>query len=251
MKKRFLGLPVPIIAVGLAVLLIGGGVLAALVMQRDIESTVQIVGAGAEVYQDEACTIPLTTLDFGAIEAGGTTASIPFWVKNESDGGYDIYLALSQTGLDSLLALFEDSNGAVPEDPAVLQLGEAGWVETETTTTTRGGDLTPAGTNIQITSSAGFPTDGGMVKIDDEIMSYNAIKIAGAYWSLDGLVRGLEGTTAATHASGSVVTLLELANPTLAPGEVLPVVVYLEADPTITRADYPFTLTVYAQDIAF
>ena len=75
MKRRIYGIPVPI-AICLALALMAtAGVMAALLIQRDVPSTVSVVGIDdAEVYSDQACTTPLTSLAFSDIMQGETTS---------------------------------------------------------------------------------------------------------------------------------------------------------------------------------
>lgn len=260
-RKRFLGIPVGvIIALGLVLLLIGvAGAAGLLVMERDISSTVVIVGAGAEVYSDPECTTVLTTLDFGAIEAGGVTDPLTFYVENDSDEGYDIYLALSQTDLNPLLTLYEGEANLVPAHPLNLSVVtgtrsvDGYWTETGITTTLITEVDATATDHLLIMSMAAAPLTDGVVKIDAELILYGEY-IGSPSPRMLNLQRGYDDTTPTTHSVGAIVTLMErIESPdedlyNLAPGAVLPVTVYLEADAGIERGGYPFILTIEAQD---
>lgn len=319
MKRRFLGIPIPIVAIALVVLLTAGGVMAAFFMQRDIGSQVQIVGAGAEVYQDDACTEPLVELDFGDIEAGATSEPATFYVKNESDEGYDIYIALSQDDLDPLLTLSEDANGTVPEDPDELPLAtgtdyvEGYWQAGSPATTILGGvDLTAP--IIEVASIDGFDASGdlycegeviaytglrayvaegegtpevpgywtpvqpevslglkndmsetttddiylggtelvftpsGTVLIDDEAISYTSIRVSapsGQY--LEGITRGIDGTTPASHVATTRVYQAEWVEPIPGiPGDAEILAAFLSC----TRGAHDTTAAAHANGVA-
>jgi hypothetical protein len=72
--------------------------------------------------------------------------------------------------------------------------------EISDTTLNEGTTLTAADTTITLTSSTNFPTTG-WIKIDDEVITYSGVSGN----DLTGCIRGLDGTTAATHSDDSVV----------------------------------------------
>ena len=80
-----------------------------------------------------------------------------------------------------------------------------GVVSTATQTTLNGtlGDNTSgtSGSNIALTSTAGFPTTG-RVQIDEELISYTGISTN----NLTGITRAVNGSIRATHISGTIVT---------------------------------------------
>ena len=80
-----------------------------------------------------------------------------------------------------------------------------GVVSTATQTTLNGtlGDNTSgtSGSNIALTSTAGFPTTG-RVQIDEELISYTGISTN----NLTGITRAVNGSIRATHTSGTIVT---------------------------------------------
>jgi hypothetical protein len=251
MKKRFLGIPVPIIAVILALTLVAGGVLAAWYFTKEIPGQIQIIGAECGVYQDEGCTVPLEALDFGSMRAGDTSDPIPAYIK--ALGEDPIYLALMESGLDPLLTLYVDGDfvsAAIPTDPDILLLitfEELIWQETGDTS------QNSAAFDEVATSIPGalgdFPAAGGVMKVNDELIAYDSWE---SNMFLD-CIRGYDGTTAAAHGLATLylmeqvlVTVYELA-----PGEVLAVEFTIEADPAILRSLNEFILTVLAQDEVF
>ncbi|MDG2076210.1 MAG: Calx-beta domain-containing protein [Arenicellales bacterium] len=66
------------------------------------------------------------------------------------------------------------------------------------TTLNEGGTLSSSDTTITVTSVTNFATGGGVVTIENEDISYSGITGN----NLTGVVRGINGTTAATHADG-------------------------------------------------
>ena len=89
------------------------------------------------------------------------------------------------------------------------------WLETErimalepipdtaagTTTINDVAGMTATATSVTVASTTGFPTEGRII-IDTEVMSYTMTTTT----SFTGLTRGIEGTTAATHANAATVT---------------------------------------------
>jgi hypothetical protein len=250
--KRFLGVPVSIIAVVLAVLLVGGGVLAAFFWTRSIPSTVKIIGGEVEAYENEACTIPLTALDYGEIRAGQTTDPVTFWLKNIGDD--PVYCAIAQDELDALLVLYQGTDTVVPADPARLALrtGEGGtYIDTGIRDYTFGVTTAVATEYLQCRGNiSGFPTSG-VVRVDSELIAYQtkdntALKLLT-------LTRGVGGTTPAQHVDNAVIIVQSITSATynLVAGAKLAVSTYLVADPDIDRSDKPFTVIVEAKDTPY
>jgi len=93
------------------------------------------------------------------------------------------------------------------EQVGVFGWGISQWSGTVTApqTTTLNGAITSTGatTGITLTSSTGFPTSGtSEIRIDTEDLSYTGISSN----VLTGVVRGVNGTTAATHSDGATIT---------------------------------------------
>jgi len=66
---------------------------------------------------------------------------------------------------------------------------------------TLNGGITATATSLVLTSAASFPTTGGIIRIDSEDISYTGVSTN----TLTGLVRGINGTTAAIHNTGANV----------------------------------------------
>ena len=66
---------------------------------------------------------------------------------------------------------------------------------------TLNGGITATATSLVLTSAASFPTTGGIIRIDSEDISYTGVSTN----TLTGLVRGVNGTTAAIHNTGANV----------------------------------------------
>jgi len=79
--------------------------------------------------------------------------------------------------------------------------GSWGGVTTGSTTTTLNGTINSSATSITLTSAASFTASGAIV-IDTEYITYSGKSTN----TLTGCVRGAQGTTAAAHTSGAVVT---------------------------------------------
>ena len=63
------------------------------------------------------------------------------------------------------------------------------------------GGITATATSLVLTSAANFPTTGGIIRIDSEDISYASVSSN----TLNGLIRGVNGTTAAIHNTGANV----------------------------------------------
>jgi hypothetical protein len=77
---------------------------------------------------------------------------------------------------------------------------------------TLNGGITATATTLTLTSTASFPSTGGIIRIDSEDISY--VGVTGA--TLTGLVRGINGTTAAVHntaanVGGYTVTITDVS----------------------------------------
>jgi len=88
-----------------------------------------------------------------------------------------------------------------------------------TTVTVAGASsLSATATTIQVSSLAGLPT-AGFIKIGSELIAYNETSNPqdGAPFYLYNCCRGQDGTTAATHANGSAITLSQKQSITVWP----------------------------------
>jgi hypothetical protein len=64
-------------------------------IQRNIPGSGSIKGVGVEVYMDSACNNPLSSIDFGLLEAG-SQKEVTFYLRNEGNAD----LTLSMTSKD-------------------------------------------------------------------------------------------------------------------------------------------------------
>lgn len=76
-----------------------------------------------------------------------------------------------------------------------------GDVTVAAATNTLNGGITATATTLTLTSAAGFPVNGGIIKIDSEQIRYATVSGS----TLTGLQRGQKGTTAAIHATAAGV----------------------------------------------
>lgn len=74
--------------------------------------------------------------------------------------------------------------------------------QTASANTTASGLITAASTILNLVAASGTFRSKGFIKIEDEIIEYTTV----ATTTLTGAVRGVHGTTAASHASGTTVT---------------------------------------------
>ena len=70
-----------------------------------------------------------------------------------------------------------------------------------TALSTLNGTITATATTITLTATASFPSTGGIIRIDSETISYTGK----SGFTLTGLIRGINGTTAAPHTTGANV----------------------------------------------
>lgn len=118
MRRRFLGIPVPVISAVLCLVIVGGVALAWSIM-KPIPATVMVLGGDITLYEDYTCTTELTELDFGELEQGVTSDRIMLYVENTGD--YTAYIGLSTIDLDEELTLEETiSLSIVPADSDIL-----------------------------------------------------------------------------------------------------------------------------------
>ena len=217
-KKLFL---IPI-SIALVVVLVAGGALAAWLWNKQLPATVQILGAGVEVYQTIACTEPLTSLTFPALHEGSQSAPTSAFIKNV---GEDVVALSSAIGSDlhPLLTAYMNSV-AQTEVEAALSV----WIRTGVGAITLTTAITAEEvTSLEVSSDAVLLTAGGFVKMDNEIIQYDSrVGLV-----LNGLTRGIASTVAVEHAIGAPIIRYDLAVDNLLPvGKVGEVVMYLVAD---------------------
>lgn len=198
MKKRLFGVPVAMIVAALIVGLMGVSALAAYYFSQTNPATVQVLVTELAVYEDEECTIPLeatAVFDFGTIRLEEVSSNTEtFYVKNIGDD--TLRVMMWQTGLGVDLTLMEAARGVVGDESAKVDLGGTISLTIAHTTTTTAG-ITALSTGIPLADVTGWPTSG-IIKIDDEFISYGGIQEL----SLTPCTRGLYGSVAAPHAIG-------------------------------------------------
>lgn len=77
---------------------------------------------------------------------------------------------------------------------------------TDSDSTTASGAMTAAVTTLDLAAASGTFRSKGFVKIESEIIEYSGV----ATTTLTGATRGVHGTTAASHASGTTVTQIDM-----------------------------------------
>jgi Tfp pilus assembly protein PilV len=129
--------------------------------------------------------------------------------------------ALADSEIEKFRAIKYDSIGLADSDVAAVAAGSYGstytgqtYYKTDTAVSTT---LTAAMTSSQLTMSvpsspAGFPTAGPfIVKIDSELMLVSTV--SGTTWTISASnERGYQSTTAAAHANGATVYLVQRVN---------------------------------------
>jgi hypothetical protein len=104
-------------------------------------------------------------------------------------------------GLGTNLKFYIYGSGLYNDITPIRATTAAGDVTFAVGYTTLNGAIDAVQTTITLTSVTNFPTTGGIIKIDSEVIQY-----AGVLGStLTGLVRGYDGTTAAVHNTGAAV----------------------------------------------
>ena len=249
--KRFLGIPIPIIAIVLALVLVGGGVLAAFFWTKSVPSTVTILGGEVQAFTTEACDTPLTALAFSGIRPGETTTPVSFWIKNIGDD--PAYCALAQSGLDIKLTLNHTTLGVVPADPARLKLLISTTYVNSATSNGLNENLTPSTVDhisVAAVNLDAYPASG-VVKIDAELIGYSSKN--GGSMQLLGLTRGVNGTTPAAHAFSGNTVYLQTVTPTyaLAPAAKLQVTLTVTAGADIAKSTKSWQTILEAKDTPY
>lgn len=243
--KRKLSLST-IVAVILAVLLVGGGVAAAFLWNQSIPTTVQVLGGDAAVYSDAECTTPLEALTFSAIRIG-ETATTKFFLKNTGDD--TIYASVFLNELTPNMAL-ASYGGEVGADPARLNIGYGAPYVPDGRQTI----LAQAINTVDAIDSISFANNDaskwgtpGIIKIDDELFSYTGFVDD----TFTGITRGVDGTVPTTHDGINVQIYLMMPSDYAIPaGEVVPVHMYVTAG-DVPRGEQSFSLVIEAKATAY
>jgi hypothetical protein len=127
----------------------------------------------------------------------GTCRALHPWV---SLGG-DRYL-----GVGTHLKYYINEGGAYNDITPIRATTTAGDVTFQAAANTLSANVAIGDTTIPLTSTTNFPTSGGRIKINSEIITYAAVSGN----NLVGCLRGQNGTTAAAHSSTDAVTCATL-----------------------------------------
>lgn len=130
---------------------------------------------------------------FASTSMLGTTRGIHPWTALDTN---------EYIGFGTHLKYYVFGGGVFNDITPIRLTSAAGAVTFAVGRTTLSGGITATQTTITLTSVTNFPTNGGIIKIDSEIMSYSGV----AGTSLYGLTRGISGTTAASHLTAAAVS---------------------------------------------
>lgn len=220
--KKFLGIPVLAIAIGIAAVVActgGGIILGQWLFTQNNAATVTIKGSGAALFKDQNCTVPLLatdTLAFGDVRAGSPTQSVRVWLK--ATGTDAVFAKVNQTGLDSALQLDEATYGVITGTNTNLFAAAVfaqvntlftNAVDAVTTTITCEADPTA--------SASGY----SIAQLGTELITYTGFDATAK--TLTGVERGAFGTIAAAHPAHNLTGIGTVTGtPGLAAGAVLP-----------------------------
>jgi len=109
-------------------------------------------------------------------------------------------------GVGTHLKYYINEGGAYTDITPIRATTAAGDVTFQATATTLAANVAANDTTIALTSATNFPTAGGRIKINSEILTYAAVSGS----DLIGCLRGQNGTTPAAHSSTDAVTCATL-----------------------------------------
>jgi len=144
----------------------------------------------------------------------GFPEKIGGWIKQSSNAflgtcrALHPWLALDGSnylGVGTHLKYYINEGGAYNDITPIRTTTAAGDVTFLAKANTLAADVSLLDTTVTLTSGSGFP-ESGRVQIDSEILTYAAL----VGNNLTGCVRGVNGTTAATHTSGAAVNCATL-----------------------------------------
>ena len=144
----------------------------------------------------------------------GFPEKIGGWIKQSSNAflgtcrALHPWLALDGSnylGAGTHLKYYINEGGAYNDITPIRTTTAAGDVTFLAKANTLAADVSLLDTTVTLTSGSGFP-ESGRVQIDSEILTYAAL----VGNNLTGCVRGVNGTTAATHTSGAAVNCATL-----------------------------------------
>jgi hypothetical protein len=109
-------------------------------------------------------------------------------------------------GVGTHLKYYINEGGAYTDITPIRATTSAGDVTFQAAATTLAANVAANDTTIALTSATNFPTAGGRIKINSEILTYAAVSGS----DLIGCLRGQNGTTPAAHSSTDAVTCATL-----------------------------------------
>lgn len=116
----------------------------------------------------------------------GTCRAIHPWVALDNN---------EYIGFGTNLKYYVSGSGTYNDITPIRLTTAAGVVTFAAAKNTLNGGISAAATTLTLTSTTGFPTTGGLIKIDSEQIRYSGVSGS----TLTGLLRGQNGTTAAEH----------------------------------------------------
>ena len=134
---------------------------------------------------------------FNATPLLGTCRAIHPWVGLDNNQ----YL-----GLGTSQKYYVYGSGNYNDITPIREIAPASAVTFAAAYTTLSAGISATVTTLPLTSATLFPTSGGKIKIDSEEMSYTGVSGS----TLTGVIRGLNGTTPATHSTSAAVNCATL-----------------------------------------
>jgi hypothetical protein len=140
----------------------------------------------------------------------GFPEKIGGWIKSSATSFLGTCRALHQwtslagdryIGVGTNLKYYINEGGGYNDITPIRETTDAGDVTFSASANTLSADISAATNSIPLTSTSGFP-ESGRIKIDSEIITYAGLSGN----NLIGCIRGVNGTSAATHSSSAVVT---------------------------------------------
>ncbi len=144
----------------------------------------------------------------------GFPEKIGGWVKNSVSSFLGTCRALhpwvaldgsNYLGVGTNLKYYISQGGGYDDITPIRATTSAGDVTFSASANTLSANITASDVNISLTSSSGFP-NSGRIKIGSEILTYANVSSN----TLQGCIRGLNGTVAASHSSSAAVTCATL-----------------------------------------
>jgi hypothetical protein len=219
-----------ILSIVLAVVIGGGAITyAAFLYHREQGASVEILGSGFALYYDESLTSPVgdtDILDFNSLRQDTPSDVVDLWGGNV--GSDPLYVQVSESGLDSLLALTE--TGTTINSVPVTYYTPGSLVSPVDTSNPLATAVTATDTTLNFTSACGAQSYT-YCRLDNEIIGIPTWPGSGN--TLTGVLRGQAGTVAAPHSAGTawwVANAINAPTGALAAGDSIPFSFQLASD---------------------